>query len=52
MHADEPYTLTKLRLAEAKQLFQSRHYVQCAILCEQMLTKSTTDQVRRRNTQS
>ncbi|KAF2682546.1 hypothetical protein K458DRAFT_60428 [Lentithecium fluviatile CBS 122367] len=42
MGSESQYVVMKKRLAEVKQLFQTRHYVQCATLCEQ-LTRATDE---------
>jgi hypothetical protein len=36
MVADMTYASMKTKLAEVKQLFQTRHYVQCATMCERL----------------
>ncbi|KAF2118396.1 hypothetical protein BDV96DRAFT_597226 [Lophiotrema nucula] len=40
MVSESTYIQMKARTPEVKQLFRSRHYVQCATLCERYLTQS------------
>jgi hypothetical protein len=42
MVPETKYRMMKAKLVEVKQLFQTRHYAQCATLCEQ-LTRVTDE---------
>lgn len=45
MHSALTYNEMKAKITEIKHLFQTRHYTQCAVKCERLLTRTNIDEV-------